>query len=158
MLALEWRELEWRELEWLCGAAFEHMGFRVAVTPPGDDDGVDVFARSEAPGLRGLVVVQAKKWRHSRPVGKAEVRELLGTVVQHRATKGVLVTTGRYERGALQTAEHDPRLELLGPEQVLHLLNEHCGSDWFTRVDRLITGAKMDRPARRAVKALPARR
>jgi len=134
--------LDWRELEWLCGVAYEHMQFQVIVTPRGDDDGVDVFAEDHTTGQKGLVVIQAKKWNGSNPVGKREVRELLGTIDLHRATKGILVTTGRYEAGALNMAERDPRIELLCIEQVLQLLNEHCGTDWFTRVDRLITSIK----------------
>lgn len=135
--------LDWRELEYLCGAAYNEMGFRVIVTPQGDDDGVDVFAANHTLGQKGLVVIQSKKWCDSNPVGKGEVRELLGTIDFHRATNGVLATTGRYEAGALKMAERDPRIELLGPEQILQLLNEHCGADWFARVDRLITSIKM---------------
>jgi hypothetical protein len=130
--------LSWRELEVLCGVAYEHMGYKVTVTPRSDDDGVDVFARSSLRGRKELIVIQARKWSPTNPVGKGEVRELLGTIDLHRATKGVLVTTGRYERGATQMAKQDPRIELLDRSQVLELLNEHCGSDWFKRVDRLL--------------------
>ena len=136
--------LDWRELEWLCGVAYDHMGFKVAVTPRSDDDGVDVFAANDTPGQKGLVVIQARKWQNSNPLGKAEVRELLGTIDLHRASKGVLVTTGRYESGALDMAKEDPRIELLAREQILRLLNEHCGADWFTRVDRLIGLIKVE--------------
>jgi restriction system protein len=139
--------LNWRELELLCGVAYEHMGFHTIVTPRGDDDGVDVFAANHVLGQTGLVVIQAKKWNDSNPVGKGEVRELLGTIILHSATKGVLVTTGRFEAGALKMAEKDPRIELLGREQILQLLNEHCGADWFVRVDRLITIAKVSERA-----------
>ena len=105
--------LDWRELEWLCGVAYKQMGYQVIVTHQGDDDGVDVFAANRTLGQKGLVVIQAKKWRDSNPVGKREVRELLGTIDLHRATNGVLATTGRYEAGALEMAERDPRIELL---------------------------------------------
>lgn len=130
--------LSWRELEFLCAVAYEHMGFEVVVTPEGNDDGVDVFAKSADLGKKGLVVIQAKKWAKSNPVGKREVRELLGTMDLHKATKGVLVTTGRYESGALKMGEEDPRLELLESNKVLLLLNEYCGTDWYVRVDRLL--------------------
>jgi len=134
--------LNWRELEWLCGAVFECMGFQVVVTSESDDDGVDVFAANQAVGNKGLVVIQAKKWRDSNPVGKRDVRELLGTINLHKATKGVVVTSGRYEAGALKMAEADARVELLDRQSILQLLNEHCGADWFTRVDRLISSIK----------------
>jgi restriction system protein len=134
--------LDWRELERLCGTLYDSMGFQVTVTPRGDDDGVDVFARSSEQGKTDLVVIQAKKWSETHPVGKAEVRELLGTVDMHRATKGVLVTTGRYESGAIEMGRLDPRIELLDRSAILQLLNEHCGADWYIRCDRLLYQAK----------------
>ena len=119
------------------------MGFEVLVTARGNDDGADVLAKDHTLGKKGLVVIQSKKWNDSNPVGKGEVRELVGTIDQHKATKGVLVTTGRYEKGALKVADDDPRIELLNRQQILMLLNEHCGADWFTRVDRLISSVKL---------------
>lgn len=130
--------LNWRELEWLCGVLYEHMGFDVSVTPRGNDDGVDLFARSKKQGEKTLIVIQAKRWGKPNRVGKKDVRELLGTIDLHRATRGVLVATGRFESGAVEMTEVDPRLELLGCRPLLQMLNEHCGADWFTRVDRLL--------------------
>jgi restriction system protein len=136
--------LDWRELEWLCGALYNSMGYDITVTPRGDDDGVDVFARNPEPGRTDLTVIQAKKWSHKNPVGKAEVRELLGAVVFHQATKGVLVTSGRFEKGAIEMPKTDPRLELLDQQALLPLLNEHCGADWYTNVDRVLRFAKLE--------------
>lgn len=134
--------LDWRELEWLCSALYDNMGFDVGVTTRGDDDGVDIFAKNLALGKKELVVIQAKKWSRANPVGKAEVRELLGTIDLHRATKGVLVTTGRYERGAIDMSCEDARIELINQEALLQLLNEHCGADWYLRVNRLLGKAR----------------
>lgn len=134
--------LDWRELEWLCGALYKHMGFDVSVTTRGDDDGVDVFAKNPEEGKTDLVVLQVKKWREERPIGKSEVRELVGTMDLHRATKGVLVTTGRYESGATKKSHLDPRIELLDRAALLRLLNEYCGADWFIRVDQILRYAK----------------
>lgn len=135
--------LDWRELELLCAAAYRHMGYDAIVTAASGDDGADVFAASHALGQKGLLLIQAKKWSDSNPVGKAQVRELLGAVDLHRATRGVLVTTGRFESGAVEMADKDSRIELLNREQVLRVLNEHCGSDWFTRADRLLASVKL---------------
>ncbi len=135
--------LDWRELELLCAVVYKHMGFNVVVTSKSNDDGVDVFASVQTPGQKGLVVIQSKKWDDSNPIGKAEVRELLGTIDLHKATKGVLVTTGRFEAGAIKMASADPRIELLERQEVLQMLNEHCGADWFTVVDRLLSSIKL---------------
>lgn len=134
--------LTWREIEWLCGVLYENMGFDVSVTPRGNDDGVDMFVRSKKLGEKTLFVVQAKRWGEKNPVGKKDLRELLGTIDLHRATKGALVTTGRFETGAVEMAEHDPRIELLGRKPLLKMLNEHCGGDWYTRVDRLLANIR----------------
>ena len=136
------QSLNWRELEWLCGSLYSDMGFDVNVTPRGNDDGVDIVAKTNNIGEKTLIVVQSKKWELTNPVGKKEIRELLGTIDLHRATKGVLVTTGRFESGAIEMAERDPRIELLGRQHLLQLLNEHCGGYWFTRIDKMMTSIK----------------
>lgn len=136
------QSLNWRELEWLCGILYENMGFEVNVTPRGNDDGVDIVAKSKKIGEKTLIVVQSKKWELTNPVGKKEIRELLGTVDLYRATKGVLVTTSRFTSGATEMAENNPRIELLDRKHLLQLLNEHCEGYWFTRIDKMITSLK----------------
>ncbi|MEL6431244.1 MAG: restriction endonuclease [Planctomycetota bacterium] len=130
--------LNWRELEKLAASLYSAMGFDVTLTPHSDDDGVDVVARGRHVGQKDLVVVQAKKWSASNPVGKAEVRELVGTMDHLRATRGVLLTTSRFTSGAHQLAEGDPRLELFDASALIALLNEHCGADWTSRIDWLL--------------------
>jgi restriction system protein len=138
------QSLNWREIEWLCGLLYENMGFDVNVTPRGNDDGVDIVAKKNKIGEKNLIVVQSKKWELTNPVGKKDIRELLGTIDLHRATNGVLVTTGRFESGAIEMAERDARIELLDRQRLLQLLNEHCGQDWFTRIDKMITNIKQE--------------
>jgi restriction system protein len=136
--------LNWRELEVLCAVVYNHMGYDTLVTVASGDDGVDVFADNSAIGKKERVVIQAKKWKTSNPVGKAEIRELLGTITLHQVTRGVMVTTGTYQSGAHDMAKEDSRLELLDIEKLIKLLNEYCGTDWFLRVDRLLTSIKLD--------------
>ena len=64
---------------------------------------------------------------------------LTGVIDRHRATRGVLVTTGPVRRGARKLQDEDPRVEVLDTTALAKLLSEHCGADWPTRVDGLLT-------------------
>lgn len=134
--------LTWREVEWLCGALYKEMGFEVNVTSRGNDDGVDVFASKNNLGEKIKIVIQAKKWSETNPVGKSALRELLGTIDSERASKGVLVTTGRFESGVLKMVEKEPRLEIFDKENLLKMLNEYYGRNWFARVDMILANMK----------------
>jgi restriction system protein len=136
--------LNWRELEYLCGVIYQDMGYKIKVTPQGNDDGVDVFAEKQTCGQKCKVIIQAKKWSMKNPVGKNVVRELDGTINLHYATNGVLVTTGRFSGGALEMEKQYSRIELIDQDKMLQLLNAHCGADWYCRVDRMISNLKMD--------------
>jgi len=133
--------LEWRELEWLAGALYERMGYTIQVTPRSDDDGVDVLVTSSGRGDPRRIVVQTKK-RTNNPIEKAHVRELVGAIDQERATGGVLITTGRFRSGALGMKASDPRIDLIDGNELVGLLNEHCGTDWYNRVDFMISEIK----------------
>lgn len=130
--------LEWRELELLCGVLYEHMGFEVEVTPPSGDRGVDVIATRETLGQRERVVVQAKRYGRKTPVKRDNLVHLLGVVDRHRATRGVLITTGPVQRGARDLQKEDPRVEVIDAHDLASLLAEHCGADWPSRIDRFI--------------------
>lgn len=134
--------LDWRELEWLVGALYRAIGYDVTVTTRSDDDGIDVLAREVNSATPVHMVIQVKKWASTNPVEKADVRELVGAMDHARATSGVLVTTGRFSSGAQCRLDEDPRLSAVGRDELIRLLNEHCGSEWYRNVDRLLADTK----------------
>ncbi|WAL72699.1 restriction endonuclease [Kitasatospora sp. YST-16] len=125
-----------RELEQLTGALYEAMGYRATLTPPQRDGGRDVVAVKEGPGQRELVLVECKGY--SAPVGVEVVRALLGVVAAERANKGVLVTCGRFTRGAVMLAAGEPRLELISGDDFSALLSSHLGTSWHLRRESVI--------------------
>lgn len=127
------RSLSWREFEWLCGVLFDKMGFKVEVTERSNDDGVDVLAHRDELGLRERVAVSAK--HRVRRLGKSDWRELLGTITDLRATRGVLVTSGALESGVRKKEKDDHRIAVIDGPQLVEMLNEHAGTDWHRRVD-----------------------
>ncbi|MGX9919102.1 restriction endonuclease [Streptomyces sp. NPDC002248] len=125
-----------RELEHLTGALYEAMGYRATLTPPQRDGGRDVVGVKESPGQREVVLIECKS--HSSPVGVEIIRSLLGVVSTERANKGVLVTCGRFTRGAMMLATEDPRLELISGDDFSILLSSYFGTFWYLRRESII--------------------
>jgi restriction system protein len=74
------------------------------------------------PVVGGKVVVQAKRYKN--PVGVSAVRDLLGTVQNEGAAKGILVTTSGFGKSAFELTQKWPLQLVTGPE-LLFLLKEH---------------------------------
>ncbi len=88
------------------------LGYQVQVTRITGDEGVDVWA---ADGVE-RIAVQCKRW--DKPVGPGPVRELRGTLEQHRASRAILVSLMGFTQEAVETAKQ-LRVELLPATQLL---------------------------------------
>ena len=96
----EWlRQLDWRQFEQLVAAAYRLQGYDVLTTSPGADGGIDLIL------TRGgdRIFVQCKHWK-AWQVGAPVIRELFGLVVANRASRGIVVTSGRFSREAIEFA------------------------------------------------------
>lgn len=108
---LDWlRDLDWRGFERLVGDAYQRQGFTVLPTAYGSDGGIDLILE------RGTerVFVQCKHWRASR-VGVQVVRELFGLVAAHRATGGIVVSSGTFTPEATEFARISGVVLMDGP-------------------------------------------
>ena len=65
------------------------------------DGGIDGIIKEDRLGL-DIVYVQAKRWENT--VGSAAVRDFVGSLVGHSASKGVLLTTSRFSKDAEEYA------------------------------------------------------
>lgn len=120
-------EMTWREFEELIGALLETEGWKVAVTKPSRDGGIDVRANKIDPTL-GMIrsVWQAKKYGQSNKVKLREVRELSAVRDAENATKGLIVTTSRLTRDAIAWVKRDTfRLGYKEHDQI---------KDWIERI------------------------
>lgn len=101
-------DMPWRKFEEMIGALLEAERWTVQVTRPSKDGGIDVVATKEDPILGSIRAVwQAKRYGESRAVRLSEVRELSAVVDKHRATKGVIVTTSRLTKSAIEWVRQD---------------------------------------------------
>jgi restriction system protein len=118
------RELTWREFERLVAEAYRRRGYLAEAVGTGSGDGgVDI--RLTGPGETTLV--QCKQWR-AYTVGVTTVRELLGVVTAEKATKGIVVTSGRYTNAARRFAQQSGKIELVDGPALAVLVREVQGA------------------------------
>jgi restriction system protein len=98
----------------------------VELTPATRDGGKDILAYMDTPVGKLLSLVETKQHNKNRPVGVSLVRSLYGTVVDHQASSGMLVTTSRFAKPAKQFQEkHRYQLELKDYGDVVNWLLKH---------------------------------
>lgn len=99
-----------RDFETVVVRLFEAFGFTVELTQETWDGGIDCVAIDKRPIVGGKILVQAK--RFSGTVAASAVRDLYGLVIDQRASKGVIVTTGTFGPTSRTFAANKP-LELI---------------------------------------------
>lgn len=101
-------EMHWREFEKLIGNLLEYEGWKVEVTRGTKDGGIDVIAIKSIESI-GLTksIWQLKKYNSKNFVQVKDVRELSAIIDDYKATKGIVVTTSRLTRGAIEWVKKD---------------------------------------------------
>jgi restriction system protein len=74
------------------------------------DGGIDGIIKEDRLGL-DAVYIQAKRWEGT--VGSPVVRDFVGSLVGHSANKGVLITTSRFSKDAIEYAKRIPQKVVL---------------------------------------------
>lgn len=86
------------------GGSFEDAA---KVTQYSHDDGIDGVIKEDKLGL-DTIYVQAKRYT-TESVQKPDLQKFIGALVEHKATKGIFITTSSFSSGAMETcrrAEH----------------------------------------------------
>lgn len=113
------------EFERLIGNLLSRMGFQVELTKASGDGGVDVVAHFAQPFFQGRYLIQCKRFSVANAVGAPVIREFYGAVrADHRAVKGIFVTTSNFTEQAREFAER-VGIELIDREGLGRLLREH---------------------------------
>ena len=68
------------------------------------DGGIDGIIKEDRLGLDNIYV-QAKRWTPSRTVGSPDVPHFAGALPEHRARKGVFITTSSFSKDAIDSAK-----------------------------------------------------
>ena len=109
----------------LVAAVLEAEGYRVAVSPPGPDGGVDILAGQGPMGFDSpRICVQVKSGRQASGVNV--LRELQGVMQTFQADHGLLVSWGGFARPAeLEARAMHFNVRLWGADQLLEAVLEN---------------------------------
>ena len=117
------RSLSWSQFEHLVAEAYRRTGYVAEVVGnAGGDGGVDIVLS----GRGERVLVQCKQWR-AYTVGVRPVRELLGVVTSNEATRGIVITSGRFTREAHRFAQATAQIALVEGQAVAEMIREVQG-------------------------------
>jgi restriction system protein len=128
------------EFEYLIGKLYQKLGYEVKITPSSGDGGKDIIAQISTIGRREKLFIECK--RYSKNVGVVWARALLGTIGDSRVTKGVLIGAKGFTAGTKKLAAQNHNLELIGGLELLALLDETLGKNWFDFIPKYIAEFK----------------
>lgn len=116
-------ELKGHPLAQFVADLLETMGYQTRVSPPGQDQGIDIIAhRDELGFVPPIVKVQVKSGDGS--VGSPEVQALFGNISGDREF-GLFVALGTFSNPALIFARSKSNLRLIDGEELVDLILEH---------------------------------
>jgi HJR/Mrr/RecB family endonuclease len=112
-----------RRFEELVAELLIREGMRVYLTPPTKDGGIDIFAETDTIFGKHLYLVECKRYAKTNPVGVSIVRALYGVIEDQNATKGVIVTTSDFTKGAKNFNDlHKNRMDLRNYDSLVRWL------------------------------------
>jgi restriction system protein len=105
-----------RRFEELVAAIFKNNGFDVTLTPETRDGGIHIFAvQKNVLGGDLLHLIECKRYTANNKVGIGVVQRLVGVVDQHRANRGIIVTTSSFTENADEVRRMMPHKLAFGP-------------------------------------------
>lgn len=110
-------ELDWMEFEALLGEFYRQQGYSVKQKlSHGSDGGIDIKLTKDGK----VSLVQCKHWKKQK-VGVKVLRELYGVLLDSRADKMIVITSGEFTLDAQQFAQHK-EFDLINGVQLVSML------------------------------------
>lgn len=129
-------ELSPREFECLVAKLYKKLGYEVELTQSTRDGGKDVIAENATIARKEKLYIECK--RYKKNVGVNWARALFGTVTDAKVTKGVLIGARGFSKGSIEFANQNSSIELIGGKDLLNLLDENLGKNWFDFIPKYI--------------------
>lgn len=121
--------VHWKEFEELVAALFTlELECKVTPTRGSNDHGVDAIAIKKNETGFEEIIFQMKRYKGY--VAPQAVRDLLGTMVDNKATTGVLVTTGSFGPSIYEFVQNK-RIYLYNGPRLLLLFRKHGYSNFY---------------------------
>lgn len=94
-------ELTPRKFEELIASIFRNQGFDTTLTPESKDGGYDIIAVNHNSFTgKNKYLIECKRYQRQNPVGVSIIRGLYGVLCTENATKGLVVTSSHFTKGA----------------------------------------------------------
>ncbi|MFB2348490.1 restriction endonuclease [Priestia megaterium] len=122
------------EFERLIAKLYRKIGYEVKLTKSTRDGGKDIIAENKTIGRKELLFIECKRYKNK--VGIDHIRKLLGVVIDQKVTKGILIGASGFSRDAMNFANKNSNLELIGGQELLNLLDEYLGKNWFNFIPK----------------------
>ena len=90
------------DFEYVVAELFGRMGYQSERIGESGDKGVDVLARTPSE----TIVIQVKKWNSN--VGGPDVNKTLGSMVYHKATRAIVISTADFTNQAYEIQQESP--------------------------------------------------
>lgn len=113
----DFRDISPNNFEKVIEELFKFMGYSVMRVGGSGDGGIDLGCRNYSTGKK--VIVQCK--RYSGKVGIGIIRDFYGTLIDSKADKGYIVTTGEFTKEA-KSWVYDKQIELVDGHRLSQLM------------------------------------
>ena len=100
-------EVGWRDFEKLVAELLEQDGYEIELGKGTKDRGVDIRARKHLPNIGYIQTVWQAKHLISNKVGLNIIRELADTTLETGSSNGIIVTSSKLTRGAIDRITRD---------------------------------------------------
>ncbi len=128
--------MDWQDFETLIRDVFDfefkEQNIEIRNTQHSNDGGIDVVAFNKNPYTGGIILLQAK--RYTNLVTPESVRALKGSMEEHKAIRGILVTTSNFGFSSKEFAQ-DHNITLINGNELLELLKKH-GYDFHINLEQ----------------------
>jgi restriction system protein len=111
--------MEWDDFELLVAAAYRKLGFRVKLSSPGADGGVDLYLTKGGTSH----IVQCKHYKKQK-VGVKVVREMLGVMVGLKAASVSIVCSGGFTKDAYKFSSNNKTIKLITGKELVRLIEQ----------------------------------
>ncbi len=97
-----------------------------AVTKKSGDEGIDGIVSADKFGFDSIYI-QAKQWKPDTAVGRPEIQKFMGDLAGQGATKGILITTAKFTKEAIDYASKQLNIKiiLVDGDQLAKLMIEY---------------------------------
>ena len=100
---VDYMQLSTYEFEKFCAEVLNRLGWKVRVTPPGNDGGKDLIGTDDH---NIMIFGEVKQWT-TTTVGRPILQKLKGSMVDSKVNKGIFITSSKFSAQAIEYSKRN---------------------------------------------------